>query len=72
MADPGCEEVGGARGYYPQKIMIEGEKNCLCNLVYIKKIGGGIKNTRLFPNIFPPFKISCYDLHRTGKMKHRA
>ena len=30
---------GGARGYYPQKIMIEGEKNCLCNLVYIKNRG---------------------------------
>lgn len=27
MADPGFEEGGGgARGYYPQKIMIEGEK----------------------------------------------
>ena len=58
MVDPGFEERGeggvGARGYYPQKIMIEGEKkNCFCNLVYIKI--GGIINTRLFPNIFTPF-----------------
>ena len=38
MADAGFEERGeggvGARGYYPQKIMIEGEKNCLQSSLY--------------------------------------
>ena len=59
----------GARGYYPQKIMIEGEKKLsLQSSLYKNR---GIINTRLFPNIFTPFKISCYDHHRTGKIKHR-